>query len=207
MKASDSANLAWQSYPISALLGRLVSPDEPHRAGVTIVGIDGRSRSGKSSLAASLAASDAHVAVVHTDDVAWHHSFFDWAPLLISGVLQPLRDDGPPTSFTPPAWLQRGRAGAINIGSGATTVLVEGVGAGRRELAPWLDAVIWVETPPETAMQRTVALDRDPPGFVDDWMREERAHLDRDQPWTRADAVVSGDRHPESPDELYVAFL
>jgi sugar-phosphatase len=45
-------------------------------------------------------------------------------------------------------------------------------------------------------MQRTVELDRDPPGFIDDWMRAERAHLDRDRPWTRATVIASGAHHP-----------
>jgi hypothetical protein len=29
-------------------------------------------------------------ALVHTDDVAWRHSFFGWSDLLIEGVLKPL---------------------------------------------------------------------------------------------------------------------
>jgi hypothetical protein len=56
---------------------------------------------------------------------------------------------------------------------------------------------------PDAAGKRTVALDRDPPGFVEDWMREENAHLDTDQPWTRALAVVSGE-HPFSDSALHV---
>lgn len=182
--------LSWQSISVSALLERLTPTPSPHR--VVIIGIDGRSRSGKTTLADRLAATGEDIAVIHTDDVAWHHSFFDWTEALVANVLQPLREEGPPLRFTPQPWIERGRPGGIDIPDGTRIVLVEGVGAARAELSEWLDAAIWVETPPELAMRRTRELDRDPTGFVEDWMRAENAHLLRDQPWTRATAIVSG---------------
>jgi hypothetical protein len=54
-----------------------------HRVGrPLVIGIDGHSGSGKTTLANGLAALDRGTAVVHTDDLAWHHSFFGWADLL-----------------------------------------------------------------------------------------------------------------------------
>jgi hypothetical protein len=144
--------------------------------------------------------------VIHTDDISWHHSFFGWSDVLIDGLLEPLRRQGPPLSFTPGAWTERGRPGAISLPVGTRVVLVEGVGAGRRKLMPWLDATVWVQTDEAVAMERTVALDRDPPGFVSDWMEAERAHLDRDQPWTRSCAIVSGERPMGPHRELWVQF-
>jgi hypothetical protein len=67
-----------------------------------------------------------------------------------------------------------------------------------------LDATVWVETDEAVAMKRAVALDRDPPGFIRDWMAAERAHLDQDQPWTRAMAIVSGERAMEPHRELWM---
>ena len=194
----------WQSLSAEALLDRLIGL-MPHRD-VAVIGIDGRSRSGKTSLADELGALGDNVAVIHTDDVAWHHSFFDWTPVLVSGLLEPLRRGGPPISFTPQPWIDRGRAGSIDIPQGTQVVLVEGVGAARAELTRWLDATIWVETSEGAAMQRTVELDRDPPGFIDDWMRAERAHLDRDRPWTRATVIASGAHHPGPDTGVHVDF-
>jgi hypothetical protein len=171
----------------------------------SLIGIDGRSRSGKSTLADVLGASAEGVAVVHTDDIAWHHTFFGWSDVLIDGILSPIRRGILPVSFTPQPWLDRGRAGSIEIPADTQVVLIEGVGATRAELSGWLDRTIWVQTDPEVALSRTVALDRDPPGFVEDWMREENAHLAADRPWTRATAVVSGE-HPFSADTLHVHF-
>jgi len=49
------------------------------------------------------------VVVIHTDEVAWHHSFFGWSDVLIEGVPRPLRRDGLPLSCTPQPWIERGR--------------------------------------------------------------------------------------------------
>jgi sugar-phosphatase len=194
----------WESVSADDLLDRLIGLVPP--GNLVITGIDGRSRSGKTSLAAELAAARDNVAVIHTDDIAWHHSFFDWTDLLITGLLEPLRRDGPPISFTPQPWIDRGRAGSIDIRQGTQVVLVEGVGAARLELTQQLDATVWVETPEDVAMQRTVELDRDPPGFIDDWMRAERAHFDRDRPWTRATVIASGSHQPGPNGKLHVYF-
>jgi sugar-phosphatase len=194
----------WQSVSVETFLGRLIALVAPGE--VAVFGIDGRSRSGKTSLAAELGARGDDMAIIHTDDIAWHHSFFDWTPVLITGVLEPLRRDGPPVSFTPQAWIDRGRSGSIDIPRGTQVVLVEGVGAARAELTRWLDATIWVETPEDVATRRTVELDRDPPGFIDDWMRAERAHLDRDRPWTRATVITSGTHRPGPTNEMHANF-
>jgi mannitol-1-/sugar-/sorbitol-6-phosphatase len=191
---------AWAVVSGSQLMQHLL-PTSP--SPLSIVGIDGRSRSGKTTLADVMAACSEHVAVVHTDDIAWHHSFFDWSDELVDGVLRPLRTAGAPVSFVPQPWVERGRAGSIDIPADTRVVLVEGVGATRLELSRWLDASVWVHTDPDVAMRRTIALDRDAPGFVEDWMRAENEHLSADQPWTRAFTVVSGE-HPVTKEAVHV---
>src|SRR4029079_16547898 len=83
------ATTEWAMVPVSDMLG-LVLPRRSLTAPL-LVGIDGRSRSGKSTLAALIARCIQEVVVVHTDDIAWHHSFFGWSDVLIEGVLRPLR--------------------------------------------------------------------------------------------------------------------
>ena len=97
--------------PVSDILG-LVLPRRSRTAPL-LVGIDGRSRSGKSTLAALIARCIQEVVVVHTDDIAWHHSFFGWSDVLIEGVLRPLRRDGLPLSCTLQPWT---RASAVVSG-------------------------------------------------------------------------------------------
>jgi hypothetical protein len=110
-----------------------------------IVAIDGRSSGGKTTLAGRLEAAIPGAATVHADDVAWWHSPFGWDDLMVEGVLEPLWR-GEAVAFRPPAWEDRGRPGAIEVPAGASVVLVEGVGAGRRETVRFVDAVLWVQS-------------------------------------------------------------
>lgn len=172
-----------------------------------VVALDGRSAAGKTTVAARLAATVPGAAVVHTDDVAWHHAFFDWADLLAEGVLEPVRA-GRSVRFRPPAWDERDRPGAITVPAGCPLVLVEGVGAGRRALTPLLDAVLWVQSDHVLARARGIERDGGPEheAFWDEWDAEERPFLAADRPWERAVLTVAGTPVlPHGPDELVVA--
>ena len=156
-----------------------------------VLAVDGRSGSGKSTLVARLAATVPDTAVVHTDDVAWHHDFFDWADLLLDGVLVPWRA-GRDVAYRPPPWEVRSRPGAITVPSGAPLLVVEGVGAGRRAFAPYLDALVWVQTDRAVATRRGLERDGGDVAFWDEWEARERPFLAADRPWDRAALVVNG---------------
>ena len=146
-------------------------------------GVDGHSGSGKTTLARGLAALDRVTAVVHTDDLAWHHSFFGWGRLLIDHVLVPLQRGQTPISYRPPGWVARGRPGSVGVPAGATAVLGEGVGACRREVRSFLDAMVWVYASPGVARRRVIAKGADTEEFINDWMAQENAFLADHRPW------------------------
>jgi energy-coupling factor transporter ATP-binding protein EcfA2 len=164
-----------------------------------IVAVDGRTASGKSTLARRLAGAAAGSATVHTDDIAWWHSAFDWAALMIDGVLEPARR-GEAVSFRPPAWDARGRCGAIEVPAGTSLLIVEGVGAGRRETAHLVDAAVWVQSDASVRHRREaarIAAGQTDADVSERWMREEVAFIADQQPWERALIIVSG--APELP--------
>lgn len=168
--------------------------------GPVVVAVDGRSGAGKTTVAAELADRMPGSIVVHTDDVAWNHSAFGWDQLLVENLLEPVVN-GVPVDFTPPAWTEHGRQGSIGLLAGASVLLLEGVGASRKALTPWLDATVWVQSDVVEARERGVARDielgRTPEqaeAFWDEWEAEEVPFLDRDQPWCRASQVVCGSR-------------
>lgn len=97
-----------------------------------MVAIDGRSSSGKTTLAHRMAGATQRAAVVHTDDVAW--SRFDWAELLLDEIIEPFQA-GQQVMFRPPAWKERGREAAINVAPESSVLIVEGVGCSRLEVA------------------------------------------------------------------------
>ena len=180
----------------------LVRP--PRRGGTRIVAVDGGSAAGKSTFAARLAGALA-TTVVHTDDVAWWESFFGWTPLLVEGVLEPLLE-GCPVRFRPPAWEARERGGAI-VAEPGPAVVVEGVGAGRQELAGYLDHLIWVDTDRQLAYERGLARPGEDPGFWREWELEEEVHFARDRPWERADLLVSNDPPPPPDPERQLRVI
>jgi uridine kinase len=167
---------------------------QPTSGRPSIVAVDGRSAGGKTSLAQRLAGAVPRAHVVHTDDVAWWHSMFDWAEEMRAGVLQPLHR-GKAVRYRPPGWEARGRAGAIVVPADARLVIVEGVGAGRRELSDLVDAVIWVQTDLEISEQRDavrVESGESSSELVERWMREELPFLEDQRPWRRSFITVAG---------------
>src|SRR5215472_14894215 len=158
-----------------------------------IVAIDGRSSSGKTTLAERVAKAIPATAVVHTDDIAWFHSRFGWADLAVR-VLEAARA-GEPLSFRPPAWDARQRQGAIVLPSGIQLLLFEGVGSSRKELAHLLDARLWVQADRAATNRRDddrVAAGETTRRALEEWMSEELPFLAARQPWADADLVLAG---------------
>ncbi len=214
LPAGEPAAGPWRAASVSDLVEIVVAATNLPSGRPRIVAVDGRGASGKSSLAARLHQHVARSAVVHTDDVAWHESFFGWSPLLTKNVLEPLRR-GENVTFRPPAWARHGRDGAIRLPAGLDLVLIEGVGAGQREHSGLIDATIWVQSDFVDAEQRGIARDiahgtNDNPAqtiaFWHKWMAEELPFLAADRPWERACVVVAGSPTiPLRPDQLALA--
>lgn len=189
----------WRVEPVGALVRLLAEAAGPVQGRPCIVAVDGRGGSGKSTLAAQLQAAAPRSAVVHTDDVAWHHSYFDWTDLLACGVLGPLRRAG---GALPPAGLAgqgpaRRHRGAHRPRPGPG----RGIGAGRRELAGLLDEVVWVQSDAAEAERQGIARDvaagthGDADGatrFWHEWMAQELPFVADQRTWERADVVTRG---------------
>lgn len=159
-----------------------------------VVAVDGRGAGGKSTLAERLRRAVPGAQVVHTDDIAWHHSRFGWADLMIDGVLEPLRR-GEPVDYQPPAWRRHGREGHVDVAAGAPLVIVEGVGAARRDLTHLIDAAVWVQSDWVEAERRGLVRDGGDADAVENWhawMAEELPFLAADRPWERAIVTVAG---------------
>ena len=161
--------------------------DRAHRSAgrPLVVAIDGRSSSGKTTLAGRVANIIPAIAVVHTDDIAWCHSRFGWADLA-GRVLETVRA-GEAVSFRPPAWIERGREGAIVVPTNIEVLVLEGVGASRDELAHLLDARLWVHSDLKEIDRRNEAR-----GADKGWLAEEVPWVADHRPWRHADLIVAG---------------
>jgi hypothetical protein len=201
----------WRVELLSTLINGIVQG----RAGEAVVGrpvvvaVDGRSNSGKTTLAARVSRAVPGAVVVHTDDIAWEHSRFGWADLLVDGILVPA-NEGRSVSYRPPRWVERGREGSIEVPPDCPLLVVEGDGAGRQEVGHLIDAVIWVQSDEREAERRRLSRDRNPsaidmanfpanglPLDHEGWMAEEIPFNAAQRSWERADIVVCGT--PEIP--------
>ena len=201
----------WQKLSASTVVAALLCFRPPDRP--VVVAIDGRGGSGKSTVAASLAtaATDAgeRAAVVATDDVAWAaQAFFDWDELLVERVLTPARRGGavclrPSTRPASGGFIP----GTIEVPVDTTMLLIEGVGAARRTLAPLLDHAVWVQSDLDIAFERGITRDcalwkRTREEAETQWhafLTEEIPHLETDRPWERADLVIAGNTAEPAP--------
>ncbi|MFT7835513.1 (d)CMP kinase [Saccharothrix sp. BKS2] len=149
-----------------------------------LVAVDGPSGSGKSTYAARLAG-ELGASVVPTDHFATWTDPVAWWPRLLHGVLEPLWR-GEPGRYRRMDWSE----GWPRLGGWVTVpvsgvLVVEGVSAARRAIAPRLDEAVWVELPdPAERLARAVARDG----------AASRAHLERWQAFERGWFAVDGTR-------------
>ena len=188
----------WQAVPIEAFVQSLQAKIPKNRMGPGVVAVDGRSAGGKTTLAKRINKAVPGSTIVYTDDIAWHHSFFDWSELLLQEVLEPVLA-GQGVAYRPAAWIERGREGAIEVPPECSLLILEGVGAARRELLEALDVVVWVQSDMNRARTRGLARDIAETGddaaataFWDEWMTAELIFQTNQRPWERADFIVCG---------------
>ncbi|MEU9243697.1 hypothetical protein [Streptomyces sp. NPDC048385] len=157
---------------------------------VRLVGVDGHAGSGKTTFAGQLAVALGGAPVLHLDDIASHQELFAWTGRLLTQVIEPLGRGGT-AHYSPYDWRTR-RFGPPRPLPPAPVILVEGVGAGRRALRPFLARLLWMELPPEESWTRGRARDgaaqRD---FWAEWVRAEHRHFGEDPSRPYADLLVT----------------
>ena len=156
---------------------------------VRLIAVDGHAGSGKSTFAGELARSLGGAPVLHLDDLACHDELFGWTDRLIAQVIEPLTH-GRTAHYAPYDWRAR-RFGPPVALPPEPLVVVEGVGAGRRALRPYLARLRWMELPAEESWARGRARDgEEQREFWDGWVTAERAHFAADPSRSFADLLV-----------------
>jgi uridine kinase len=160
-----------------------------------LVAVDGAAGSGKSTFARALADALGEVPLIPIDDfLAWDDLTEFW-PRLEREVLAPLFA-GRAIRYQQRDWLNdnlgRGLGGFRDVPFSETMVL-EGVGAGRRVLSARLSYLVWIEAPEDLRLQRGVARDGEAArARWQSFMPGEQAFLEAEGARARADLVVDG---------------
>lgn len=156
---------------------------------VRLIGVDGHAGSGKTTFAGQLAAALGGTPVLHLDDIATHEELFAWTERLLSQVVEPLRR-GETARYTPYDWIARS-FGSVHELPPAPVILLEGVGAGRRAVRPFLARLLWMELPHDEAWARGQRRDGEAQSeFWAGWVRAERQHFTKDPSRPFADLLV-----------------
>ncbi|PSK98644.1 uridine kinase [Haloactinopolyspora alba] len=169
----------------------------------TTVAVDGPSSSGKTTLAAAVAAR-LDAAVVHMDDLypGWD-GLAAGARNVADEVLAPLAA-GRPARYRRWDW-HRGTYGEWVDVPPAPVLLIEGCGSGSAAAAPYLSILIWVDAPPEVRKRRGLARDGDTfAPHWDRWARQEEALFTADRTRERADLRIDTSRPHEPGTETVV---
>lgn len=170
-----------------------------------IIAIDGRSGTGKTTLAIELAARlrEHHkVSLFHLEDIypGWN-GLAAGIERYVSTVLSPLRR-GEPAEWVSWDW-DKHYDGETRITRPAEIVLVEGVGAAAEAARPLLDAVIWAESPDPD--RRTRAMARDGATYEpywEQWAAQEREWLAADDVPAHADVHVLNLADGTAPEDV-----
>lgn len=157
---------------------------------VRLVAVDGHAGSGKSTFARGLAGALGGAPVLRLDDIASHDQMFDWTERLRRQIIVPL-SHGETAHYETYDWDARRFGPELRSLPPAPVVLIEGVGAGRRALRPFLARLLWMEVPRGEAWgrgrHRDGAAQSD---FWDGWEPAERRHFTDDPSRPFAQSLV-----------------
>ncbi|MFF1472234.1 uridine kinase family protein [Streptomyces mirabilis] len=156
---------------------------------VRLIGVDGHAGSGKTTFAGRLAAALGDAPVLHLDDIATHEELFGWTRRLLGQVVEPL-SRGETARYVPYDWSARA-FGPVRELRPAPVILLEGVGAGRRALRPYLTRLLWMELARDEAWTRGRRRDGEAQSaFWAGWVAAERQHFVEDPSKPFADLLV-----------------
>lgn len=172
-----------------------------------VIGIDGRSGSGKTVLSKVLAenlATDHEVTVLRLEDLYPGWDGLEAGMKLFSEDVLPKLANGETATY--PTWdweagEEPGGAPGAEVTTEPTEVIIcEGVGVGARQNREFIDVLIWLRVPDEVRYDR--AMNRDGATYRtqwDNWAAQERRMLDQDQIYDAADLVLVANE----PDERH----
>ncbi|MEO5781451.1 MULTISPECIES: aminodeoxychorismate synthase component I [Arthrobacter] len=170
-----------------------------------IIAIDGRSGSGKTTLAIELAARlrEHHkVSLFHLEDIypGWN-GLSAGVERYVSTVLTPLHR-GETAEWVSWDW-DKHYDGETRTTPPSEIVIVEGVGAGSASARPFLDAVIWADSPDADRRRRALARDGDTYApFWEQWAGQEAEWLEADDVPAHADVQVVNLADGASPSDV-----
>lgn len=173
--------------------------DRPAKVGsVKFIGIDGHGGSGKSTLATMLA-NNLNAELIHTDDFASHDTPFEWHDALVNSVFKPIISGAKFLNYECSKWWIDHHPEPVQQKPVTKIMIIEGVGALRKEFRQYLSLGIYVDTPDDICLTRGLERDKDQGETPEklahmwqQWITAENEYLQSHRPKAYADLVISG---------------
>lgn len=165
---------------------------------VRLIGIDGGAGSGKTTFAARLAAELGNPPIIPTDDFNAFDDLEEYWPRFEAQILEPLFQ-GKDFRYQKRDWVNDMAGRGLNEWRElrfSPIVIIEGIGAARRQLEVRISFAVWIEAPGELRMQRGIDRDghevKDIRKIWENFMPGERRYFEKDRAWERANLRVDG---------------
>ncbi len=189
-------------------LRALIASKEPQVGRERFIAVDGHAGSGKSTFA-SMLAEKLGAQVIRQDDFASWDNPFDWWPLIIERVFDPIKNGATTLNYPRTQWWDNNVPGPVVDQPVTDIMILEGVSSSRTEFRDYISLAIFVDTPKELCLQRGIERDKSTGKPVEEitklwegWIESEEKYMNRDNPKAHADLVIDG----TTPIEEQVTF-
>lgn len=183
----------------------LLSSREPKVGNTLFIAIDGRGGSGKTTLAALLA-KKLNAQLIQTDDFASWDNPYDWWPLAIERIFEPIKHGAKVLNYPRSKWWDSHQSEPVVDQSVTNIMIIEGVSSLRKEFRDYISIGIFVNTPREICLRRGIERDinndtgkteAEIAAMWEKWVKDEDAYIDRHKPQKFADIVIDGTKSLE----------
>lgn len=187
-------------------LRELLTVEKAKNGNTLFIAIDGRGGSGKSTLAGQLT-KKLNAQLVQTDDFASWDNPFNWWPLVIEHVFEPIKNGATTLSYPRSKWWGNHHPEPIVNQPVTKIMIIEGVSSLRKEFRDYISIGIFVDTPREICLQRGIERDigydtgkteAEITAMWEKWAAAEDEYINRDQPQKYADIVIDGTKPLET---------
>jgi len=180
-------------------LQSLINEDRKKVNNSLFISIDGHGGSGKSTLARGISRI-VNGGIIEIDDFASMENPTNWYSNVLQKVFLPIKSGAVSLSYERSSWWPKHHPDPVKNQSVRDIMIIEGVGATRKEFRPFLGLSIFIDTPKELCLQRGIARDLKSnagseaqiTSHWEQWIQEELEYFEAHDPKSVSEITIDG---------------